>query len=258
MNVYSDHEISLLPLTSKEKDHTSRTCLGIHVFISRFFYEYSLLNESDKLRIFNREEKSDADSLDSVQMPKVFEVFKLATAWWRSLSASLKDAWKLRAVELNKRPVPGQFIFIPLDVEEPELDSNVKRLLELDWRKFRKSMYFCVTRKPRGGISKQSYEFGGEKVTLHTQKYKEIYTNYLVRLALFGNKFRRLKETEIINHYPASTLLHFISNDRIIEVFTLASMCNMEFVHKVSKNIHSCCAKVNTRNKRTGSDMIVQ
>ena len=33
-------------------------------------------------------------------------------------------------------------------------------------------------------------------------------------------------------------------------------MCNMEFVHKVSRNIHSCCAKVNTRNKRTGIDMI--
>ena len=256
MERYTPVEISSLQLTPKEAKHPSRSRLGIHVFISRFFFEYATLTDEQKLALFDRQPDSDADSVDSLPMPKVYEVFQLATREWRSLSRRTKDAWKLRATELNRRPVPGRFSFVPLDLEEPDLNSNIRKMLELSWNKFRRSIYPCVTRKPRGGISKKTYQFGSEHVELGTQKYKEIEVNLLLRLSLFGHKFNKLKEREVIRSYPKSTLLHFMSQERVRYVFTLAGLCNMEFEHKVSNNLHTCCAKVNTKSKDTGTDMI--
>ena len=144
-------EVLLLQLTLKESKHPSCYRLGIHVFILRFF-EYATLTDKQKLALFDRQQDSDTDSVDSLPMLKVYEVFQLDTRESRSLLGRTKNTWKLQATELNSCPVPQIFSLVPLDLEEPNLNSNVRKMLELSWNKFRRTIYLCVTHKPRGGI----------------------------------------------------------------------------------------------------------
>ena len=40
--------IETLPMTRKEADHRSRGRLGLHVFLSRFFFDFQSLTEEQK------------------------------------------------------------------------------------------------------------------------------------------------------------------------------------------------------------------
>lgn len=38
---------------------------------------------------------------------------KLVCSSWRSFSEDMKESWRSRAVYLNSRPIPGQFLVLP-------------------------------------------------------------------------------------------------------------------------------------------------
>lgn len=78
MNNYTTDEILVLPMSVKERDHTSRSRQGWHVFISRYFYEFQQLPLQERLQLTgsssNISDKDSFDSVDTIKNTKVWDI----------------------------------------------------------------------------------------------------------------------------------------------------------------------------------------
>ena len=158
MNTYVPNKIVALPLTTKEKHHTSQMRQGKHILISRFYYEYSLLSDDEKLELFNRGRADDASfcSVDSIVLLKVMEVMAMARQKWNALDRQAQHGWHSCAVAINSHPQVGRFLAVPTELHNQPYEYSLQRTLELEWPAFVKSMRPVVTCNPRNGISQKS------------------------------------------------------------------------------------------------------
>ena len=256
MNNYSADEIIALPLSLKEEAHESRSRKGRHVFISRYFLDYSVLSVEEKISLFGVLIPDDlsinsVDTPPEVQaLPKVWIILGKSQKVYSTLSAKVQGAWDERAAYLNSRPLPGKLISLPQAVLTPSLKCNMVTGLHLDWKHFVRQMVQATIRQPRGGLSLKEYKFGLEKVTLRRQKFCRSYLNYNLRLTLFGQNLAKLKESEKVLSRKKSTVIHVMSLRRVLEIFTIEQLCCFKFIR--GSRVHACCAKVSTRLKESG------
>ena len=171
MENYTKDDILALTMSEREKNHLSRSRKGRHVFISRYFLEYSTLPaEEQRLLVFGPVGSDDEsyNSVDSIVHPKVWDVLKLASIKWKESNPDVRNAWEQRTAILNSHPIPGRYDVVPPEVAVPSVGINMITGLYLDWRFFSQTMGPIIIRKPRNGYSDKSYKFGKEKVNLGT------------------------------------------------------------------------------------------
>ena len=96
-----------LPLSPKEVENKCRTRIGRHVFLSRYYYDFTLMSEDaqfallpnnqyDRTNII-QEHEDDLESVESLQsvetLPKIppWVILKLASQKWRLLPVKHKQ-----------------------------------------------------------------------------------------------------------------------------------------------------------------------
>ena len=113
------NKISDLPFSIKDLHHPSRQRIGYHLFLEYYFTKYNELASVDKhdfMSANNPQVLADDISLDSTDtLPTIHisEVMKDAGKSWRLCNESVKNSWDVRALSLNKRPIPGHFSRLP-------------------------------------------------------------------------------------------------------------------------------------------------
>ena len=185
-----------LPISTKEDNHPSRQRLGYHLFLGYYFSKCSELSPAEKHASF----LDDDTSFDSTDDPPVLHASKLmprAALAWRKLPEVQKNAWNSRALSLNNRPIPGHLEKLPAEVEVDGVELNTKTALEVDWSHFCKVMKKSVTKPPPSNQAELYVRFGGVQTPLSNKGYKLLYLSYLVRIAIFGKYFERLKNMRL-------------------------------------------------------------
>ena len=112
MNASTAYAIQKLPLNKKEREHRSRVQLGFHVYLSRYFFDFSLLliiqqhqcifsTLGTQVSSFNEgNDDGSIDSTNSMFTDRVSHrvIHKAACVHWRiGLSADERNAWNNRA-----------------------------------------------------------------------------------------------------------------------------------------------------------------
>ena len=179
----SCNAIETLSMTRKEADHRSRGQLGLHVFLSRLFFDFRSLTEEEKhnewselvgeehrlvhvdddiIEDMEAVELLSVDSNDSPPEPiKVSQIMKLAFFRWRELPPHHIESWKNRASILNARTLEGRFIAVPRNVGNGNiLEENVCQSLTCDWEKALKIFRNSLMRTPWMTLSCQTVFFG--------------------------------------------------------------------------------------------------
>ena len=243
----SPFEIRQLPISTKEDNHPSRQRLGYHLFLGYYFSKCSELSPADKHASF----LDDDTSFDSTDDPPVLHASKLmpcAALAWRKLPEVQKNAWNSRAIVLNNRPIPGHIEKLPAEVKLDGVELNMKTALEVDWSHFCKMMKKSVTKPPPLNQAELYVRFGGVKTPLSNKGYKSLYLSYLVRIAIFGKYFERLKKHEIVYQTSCVTVIHIASLARMKELFCLGQTSSVLFKNSAKTCTYSTCGKVYLEN----------
>ena len=119
-------QVIRLPLNEKEERHRSRRRIGFHVFVSRLVQDISSLPANEQNELFEdlvEEIVDDNMSVDSTDTDFVLvrgdraltymKKFRIACRKWRMLAERRKEAWRKRAEDLNRRPLPGRVAVVP-------------------------------------------------------------------------------------------------------------------------------------------------
>lgn len=257
MNILEPIDVEQLKMNDKEKEHKSRNRLGYHVFLSRYVEDFKLLPihikrhlifENLHINLFPPDDQS-IDSTNSILLERVPYQYVMKSAcreWSIVYSNQLKQAWKKRALKLNRRKLPGKFIKIPREIND-SVNTKLMQSLTYEWQMLVRAMKFCITRPPRIGLCRRQISFGKERVTLMSQAYREMPFSYLLELTIFGQNYSKLNKKEIILNGKKTMLLHISSKQRMNYIFKKEASCATEFTTKNQKNniIHGCCGKVN-------------
>ena len=193
-------EISALPFSIKELHHLGRQRIGYHLFLGYYFTMY---NESvdkhlfinNNPHVFNPHALADDVSVDSTDSPPIIHisaVMRDAGRLWRLCNEGVKNAWDMRASLLNKRPIPGHFSRLPIQISIDGVQENVKIALQMDWSNFCKVMKKSITRSPTSNNAEEYIRFGRERIQLCNHAHFTMYLSYLVRVALFGKYYERI------------------------------------------------------------------
>ena len=259
MNFFTSHDnILSLPLTEKERTHTSRQRHPYHVFLSQFCTKYKALNIQQKkdllikLRVIRPDEHnledSDDDSVLTVAMPGAGHIMKAASKVWRDSGLDLKAAWGERANRLNLRPPnDGRFEAVPDFVN----DKAVLESLSGEWKHFvsilKLSTTMNITKCRPTSIS--TYVYGNERVTVGAQNYRTFFLSHLLKLSIFGSPlYFKLLDHEIIYKRRRETIVFIYSHRRMSELFIFGGLSGAEFYKDGLKYVS--CAKVNLRDNR--------
>ena len=236
-------EISELPISTKEENHPSRQRLGYHLFLGYYFSKYSDLSRAEKHGLF----LDDDSSFDTTDDPKIIHASQLmphAGQAWRDLPDPQKNAWNLRASLLNNRPIPGHLDRLPVEVQVDGVELNTKNALEIDWKNFCKVMKKSVTKAPPANQAEQHVRIGKKSEQISNKSFHSMYLSYLVRIAIFGKYFERLKKNEIIYQTSLVTVIHIVSLERMKQLFCLGGLSSVLFQNETKTCKYSTCAKL--------------
>ena len=187
-------QIIELPLSTKEKYSTSRSCLGYHVFISWYFGEFKALSEESRREIVAEFVEDDVQSLDSIATPPnnrmhVSLSMKAAARFWANSTEDHRNAWRLRANQLNQMILPGSSKKIPPPIFVDGIDENVRHSLQSDWLFVRKKLRSMIVKKPQAHLASMTYKFGKERVQIKSQSFASFQLNHLINLCIFGKDY---------------------------------------------------------------------
>ena len=126
MEILTPEEVITLPINKKEELHRSRTRQGHHVYYSRAMEDWSNLSAgashnkyADIMGCNAGDSDASIDSNSSLYYEQMYDPprhkYKLRCVWkmWRDMSEERKNAWKIRAGNLNNRLLPGKVYAIP-------------------------------------------------------------------------------------------------------------------------------------------------
>ena len=168
------------------------------------------------------------------------------------MSQILKIAWVERVDILNRRPIPGRYIAIHIEVGEGDgLLMNVLWSLSTDWSNMVRLLRRCITRKPKGIDSQVVCCFGDERVRLGSQSFRKFNLPYLLRLSLFGEEYSNLHDNELVKKTVRCIVLHIASMRRVKKLLTVENECGVSFLE--NNRTLSCCGKVNMTNRNGGN-----
>ena len=217
-----------LAVNKKEKFHRSRSRLGYHVFVSRFFCEFNSLNPIDKENVLVSygvwQDSSDVsvDSCQTPRTPRVFEISLAAARYWRQVPRLTRSSWNERAKFLNKLPrTDGTLDNIPTSLLSQSLHNTILTTLSMEWKNVCKMLYLSTTKYSPVVNSTKTYRFGNEIVSLNSQKYTCFCLTYLLLLSISGSPlYSNLNSYEIVHRYKKSVVLHLFSYKRMMDLFT--------------------------------------
>ena len=241
-------DVTRLPLSQREKENISRSQKGFHVFLSRYFLDFSNLNYKEKEATINKFKQcrsgcevplftnrsaltpldSNAsivsldDSFDSTDTPPSInhtDIMKLACSVWKCYPKSMRASWNKRADYLNRLPVPGRIEQFPDALQgEGGLEGTLIDLLFFDWKDLCNRIRNSIKRPPKNELCPAVYRFGHERVVMNSQTYRKMTLSSLLRLYLFNkDKIQR----NIIKETKRMVLLHIASQSRVKEIFLL-------------------------------------
>ena len=101
------------------------------------------------------------------------------------------------------------------------VEQNTKCAIEVDWLHFCKVMKRSVTKSPPRSHAGLYVNFGGVRTPLSNKSYHSMYLSYIVRIAIFGKYYERLKKNEIIYQTSLVTVIHIASLERMKNLFCL-------------------------------------
>ena len=107
---------SKMEMTRQERTHRNQSWHGYHIYLSRFFGKFKLLSLVEKQKMlgikFAFGDNESVDSTDS-RLKKISVGGILSCAgriWSVELPTPIKEAWRKRATQLNRRHVPSKFL----------------------------------------------------------------------------------------------------------------------------------------------------
>ena len=163
-----------LPLTPSERRTKSRSLYGSHLFCSHFHRKFKLLGFDDKRQLLDQQRQkqhqhsavidSVPPSVDSAQSLVLSseegsvltsssdsssvvcsrEVSQLCWESWKGLCVESKNAWALRALDLNRRSIPGVLGSIPNEWGNDYFAKIAIASVELDWSRLLSSFKFAI------------------------------------------------------------------------------------------------------------------
>jgi hypothetical protein len=255
-------DITTLPLTTKEKVHTSRKRLGYHVYLSYSYSKFSSMTYEEQTEILVQysvwpeeymEDDASFNSILTPRAPQSCEVMKLLARKWQASPPPIKEGWKERAKILNLRdPNDGKFTNVPCKLYA-NLEREVLTSLSNDWMHFVSMMKSSIMRRSTHmGTSTKVYTFGKEKVTMNNQVYRSFHFNYLMELTMFGSNpsFSLLFPYEVVHRTKKQTIIHIGSHSRLSNLFTFGGIDASMFEKDGLKYV--CCGKVTLKVNRDG------
>ena len=272
-------DILNLPLNSKEKSTKSRKVCGCHLFISRWYHNFSTLCSSVKHRIIDivlqREGENTTsttstptktlhtsasfDSTNSnnkaVAVVPTSDIMKIGWSKWNSMPIELKDAWNNRADTLNSRPVPGIAVTVPNNWSINQFQQQVFNSIDIEWAKligmFRRMIVYSSKNKSCDRLKR--YVFGNERIMVMNHVYRSFGMTHLLRCTLFGDNLQNIDSKIIRFKSDKCVVLHVDSMSAMKNLFTFENECCVCFeVNHVKKSsntlLHSCCGKLRLEN----------
>ena len=109
-------EIVMMELNRQERIHHSWSRHGYHIYLSRFFGKFKLLSLVEKQKMLGiKFAFGDNESVDSTDLRlkkiSVGDILSCAGRIWSvELPTPIKEAWRKRATQLNRRHVPSKFL----------------------------------------------------------------------------------------------------------------------------------------------------
>ena len=260
--IVTPRQIKSLPLTKTERDHRSRTRKGLHVFMSYYMTLFKELGDEEQVEqvlmnnVRSINENADAMSIDSTDTAyqkehqvEFVEVVRCAFCQWQLMGPYTKEAWEKRAEKLNSRKLPGWLVSIPKELKD---SSIVMKLISLEWELLGKVFKEAIERPPsKETLEKNlSYRFGKETVQLRSQTYKSFSMTYLLNHYLFGEDYGKVRNA-VVYKSKKITVLHFASQKRVNEVFTVEEKSATQFLYErgLFEAIRTCAGKVQIADK---------
>ena len=245
-------DILRLEPTRTQIEGRKRKLNGYNVFLSRFFTQFDDLGEDEKRDLLCKSNvhslhdylASDEDSIVTKPSTNNIDIIRLASWHWRQKSTQIKEAWKVKACEVNALPILGTFDEVP-----PVITNDaVLDMLTREHYRFIASINNMLKSKPSVIDSVQRKTFGKEIVLLGSQIYKSFYLNYLLKLCFFDSNYSVFHEREIVHRYKHSMVVHIRSMSRIVKIFCKHG--KSAFTYKNSGKEFTCAGKVIVKEKQ--------
>ena len=219
----SADNINRLRPTRKQIEGTKRKLNGYNVYLGRFFADFRRVNEDEKKRLLcaagihdmRDYVASDEDSVVTKPSANNIDIIRLAALRWRHTVDDVKEAWKLKAGEINRLPILGVFTCIPKVVT----DDGIAEMLSQEHNRFIRVINNTFRSRQTVKDSTVIKSFGNEKVLLGANVYKSIFINHLLKLIFFGSNYSIFAKGEVVHRYAKSIIVHISSMERIIRIF---------------------------------------
>ena len=150
----------------------------------------------------------------------------------------------MRALDLNRRSIPGVLGSIPNEWGNDYFAKIAIASVELDWSRLLSSFKFAILHQKIGKHPSKSYYFGTERVMVRNQVIKNFKISKLLTFTLFGSSFSKLCESLIIYRSNTNAIIHIASMNEMKDIFTFAGESSVYFHNHETDFIHSCCGKV--------------
>ena len=283
MSVWRLHEIQNYDVLSlSERETLSRGLNGFTIFCLNEREEYDKLSEEEKLTFvmqrlgvedenidlpfhLHEEEEFLLDLTNEGEKRTAFAVFRHR---WHKQRRTIKLAWKVRAVALNHRILPGALDWLPRGSRLDKETANVLlTTLRQSWRLLTKDFVqnlkkLTIVRSGVNGRVKlakntQSSVRMPMDVNVGSHRFRKLTIPHCLSLSLFGEigtEDFRFKENEIVRETKTNLYLHVMSHDRASELFQLDDQIITKFTCVRKRVEHLVCGKAFM--KEVGTDRV--
>ena len=151
---------------------------------------------------------------------------KLVCSRWISFSEDTKESWRSRAVYLNSRQIPGQFLVLPSILNSNLVDAVLESLTG-EWYRICKVFGGVMKRQNKvlnvdlDGTSKC---FGKERAMVRNEVVRTILASLMV-VDIFGVDGSCFRGDEIVEKTLNIIVAHIASLNRMIDIFIMNSLC---------------------------------
>ena len=109
------------------------------------------------------------------------------------------------------------------------INENVRQSLQSDWLFVVKKLRAMITKKPQKHLASMHYNFGKERVELHSQSFASFQLNYLICLCMFGKDLSKVKKSELVYQSKRVTVIHLSSIDRAKSLLNIDGLSGATF-----------------------------
>jgi hypothetical protein len=222
MNDRNQQDILSLSFSQKEKLSRNRKKSGFNVYQSWFYSDWqtSTLEQRQNLlfqyRIHDPSQYNDDDSVISDPVIESTHILQACAKHWSSLTGEIKEAWKLRTLQVNSLPVLGAYTSTPSMIT----DTDIQKSLTIEHDRIsailRNSLKCYQT-----FMKSKVRQFGRERVvsTNTGQVFRSFNCSHLFLISIFGSNFSKFHQYEVTHRTKATTIVYLNGLDRIQELF---------------------------------------